>query len=265
MIRSALSIAALPLAAFALVPADAGAQDSRLVEIPYDEYSVTRIEGRVKVQATVRFGDDEVIENVAVGDSAAWQITPNKRANLLFVKPLEPRAATNMTVVTSKRTYLFDLVASPAAKPLYVLRFSYPDEPEAEETPIRQADATTSVERQAASDPLAVVDPADLNFAWAGSGEESLLPVRTFDDGEATFLTWPEGRPVPAILVSNAEGTEGPVNFTVRGDTIVVDGVPREIVLRSGRERAVLVNSGPERPVSGGRDQAALASAAEIK
>ena len=263
MTRQAIALAALPLAAIALIPTGSSAQDSRLVEVPFDEYSVTRIEGRVKVQATVKFGDDEVIENVAVGDSAAWQITPNKRANLLFVKPLEPRAATNMTVVTSKRTYLFDLVASPSNKPLYVLRFSYPDEPEEEPAPVRRAEATTPVERQAANDPLAVVDPSDLNFAWAGSGEESLLPARTFDDGELTFMTWPEGRAVPAILVTDAQGTEGPVNYTVRGETIVVDGVPREIVLRSGRERAVLVNSGPERPASGGRNKAALASATE--
>ena len=48
--------------------------------------------------------------------------------------------------------------------------------------------------------------------------------------------------------MTNSEGTEGPVNFTVRGDTIVVDGVPRSIVLRSGEDSATLVNTGPERP-----------------
>ena len=47
-----------------------------------------RIEGRPNVQATIDFGEDEHIENVAIGDSSAWQVTPNKRANLLFVKPL---------------------------------------------------------------------------------------------------------------------------------------------------------------------------------
>jgi hypothetical protein len=39
-----------------------------------------------------------------------WQITPNRRASLLFVKPLPGAHRTNMTVVTDKRTYLFDLV-----------------------------------------------------------------------------------------------------------------------------------------------------------
>ena len=106
-----------------------------------------------------------------------------------------------------------------------------------------------------------MVDPADLNFAWSASGDPELLPENTFDDGSATFLTWPQGKQVPAILVENAKGVEGPVNFTVRGDTIVVDGVPRTLILRSGEERAELINTGPERPVQSvsARGSAALA------
>ncbi|WP_341712291.1 TrbG/VirB9 family P-type conjugative transfer protein [Erythrobacter sp.] len=222
------------------------ASDPRLVEVMYDEAKVFRVEGKVTVQASIVFGDDEVIENVAIGDSAAWQVTPNKRANILFVKPLDARASTNLTVITSKRTYLFDLVASPTAKPLYVLRFDYPPEPEAEQVP-QLAEGPNAVEKEAATDPYAVVDPTDLNFAWTGSGDPELLPTNAFDDGTATFLTWPEGKDVPAILITNSEGVEGPVNFTVRGSTIVVDGVPRSIVLRSGKDSARLVNSGPER------------------
>ena len=250
--------AIIPALALALLAAPAVAQDSRLVEVMYDEAKVTRIEGRVSVQASIMFGDDEVIENVAIGDSATWQVTPNKRANILFVKPLEPRASTNLTVVTSKHTYLFDLVASPSAKPLYLMRFAYPDEPEEEDV---QLTATpNAVERQAARDPYAVVDPADLNFAWNASGDPELLPENTYDDGTATFLTWPSGKDVPAILVTNSDGVEGPVNFTVRGDTIVVDGVPRTIVLRSGKDSAQLINTGPERPAASASGRPALAS-----
>ena len=74
-----------------------------------------------------------------------------------------------------------------------------------------------------------------------------MLPTRVYDDGEATFLSWPAGTSLPAILVKDHEGTEGPVNFAVRGDVIVVDGVPREIVLRSGEDAATLRNDGPVR------------------
>lgn len=228
------------------------AEDPRLVEKLYDPHAIVRIEGRPSVQATIRFADDELIENVAIGDSNAWQVTPNKRANLLFVKPLAERAATNMTVVTNAHTYFFDLVASPkVAAPLYELAFSYPKEvkpaPERKAGAEAAAAAPTEVELAAASDPAAVSDPAELNFAWTGSGDRKLLPGRIYDDGQATYLAWPAGTPVPAILVKNKAGTEGPVNFAVRGDVIVVDGVPREIVLRSGRQLAAIANNGPER------------------
>ncbi len=232
------------------------AQDTRLAERLYDPMKVVRLEGRVKVQATIRFGEDERIENVAIGDANAWQVTPNKRANLLFVKPLSPTARTNMTVVTDRHTYLFDLVASPKAEPLYLLAFTYPDEPEQEEEELPLiAGGPNAVEVAAASDPYAVVDPAILNYAWTGTGDTALLPSETYDDGEATFLKWPAGAKVPAILVEDYEGTEGPVNFTVRGNTIVVDGVPAAFIFRSGDETAKLFNRGPERSSP---DQAAL-------
>lgn len=253
--------ALLPALALALVAAPATA-DSRLVEVMYDEARIVRIEGKVTVQASIMFADDELIENVAIGDSAAWQVTPNKRANILFVKPLEPRASTNMTVVTNKRTYLFDLVASPSAKPLYVLRFDYPPEPVKTAPDMQLAQGPNAIEQAALAEAQAVVDPADLNFAWKGEGDRDLLPQRTYDDGTATYLSWPGGQAVPAILVTNSEGTEGPVNFTVRGDVIVVDGVPAKIVLRRGEDHAELVNNGPERAPITPRTSA-LASAQE--
>ena len=236
MIRFGFALAMLGASSVAL------ADDARIVEKFYDAGKVVRIEGKTKVQATIQFGEDEHIENVAIGDSQAWQVTPNKRANLLFVKPLAATAATNMTVVTDRHTYLFDLVASASAKPLYVLKFTYPEQPKPQ---VATVEAPTADELAAVTDPQAVTDPAALNFAWAGKGDRKLLPARTYDDGTATFLAWPAGSPVPAILIKDTAGTEGPVNFTVRGDVIVVDGVPPEIVLRSGKDSATLVNSGP--------------------
>lgn len=249
MIRATLSALLIAVPMFAAsVPA--WSQDSRLVERLYNPSEVVRIEGRTKVQATIAFDEAERIENVAIGDSQAWQVTPNKRANLLFVKPLSPTARTNMTVITDRHTYLFDLIASPRAKPLYVLRFTYPEEPE---EPAGQEEQMVAIERAnptelaAATDPYAVVDPAQLNFQWATDGDTNLLPAQVYDDGNATFLRWANGTAVPAILIKDASGTEGPVNFTVRGDTIVVEGVPPEFILRSGKETASLKNVGPVR------------------
>jgi len=254
MIRADQFRLTLAAAVLAFAP-PAAAQDNRLQTLVFDENAVVRIDGRVKVQTTIKFAPDEVIENVAIGDSAAWQVQPNKAQTILFVKPLELAARTNMTVVTDRRTYLFDLVASPRNAPLYVLQFRYPELEKAEEEArlamaaeaeaLALRAAANPAELAAANDPYAVVDPASLNFAWASAGAAELLPSRAFDDGDAVFLSWPAGIAIPAILVTNDEGVEGPVNFTVRGDTVVVDGVPPQIILRSGRDTATLTNTGP--------------------
>jgi len=211
--------------AAALGVTGARASDARLVQHAYAENEVVRIEGRAGVQATIGFGAGEAIENVAVGDSAKWQITPNKRGDLLFVKPIETLARTNMTVVTDRHTYFFDLVAGPGTKPVYLLRFTYKDAP-----PPPSPAPAASVE----------VPVPSLDTAWKRHGDADLLPEQVYDDGHATYLIWAENRAVPAILLTNAKGEEGPVNYTVRGRTIVIDSVPGTILLRSGKARASL-------------------------
>ncbi|MFO6446983.1 TrbG/VirB9 family P-type conjugative transfer protein [Erythrobacter sp. NE805] len=253
---------AVLLAALALSFAAPAAADNRLQTRVYDADAVVQVEGRTKVQTTIKFGPDEVIENVAIGDSAAWQVQPNKAQTILFVKPLEPAARTNMTVVTDKRTYLFDLVASPKSSALYVLQFRYPElEKAAEEARLAAlAEAEMKAIRatlpETLSDPDQALgdnanqafDPAALNHSWARSGTPELLPTTAYDNGTAVFLTWPEGSGVPALLVTNESGEEGPVNFTVRGNTIIVDGVPPKLILRSGRATATLTNTAGPAP-----------------
>ncbi|MEZ5734647.1 MAG: TrbG/VirB9 family P-type conjugative transfer protein [Novosphingobium sp.] len=89
--------ALLPLFALAVPAAlsSAHAEDTRLVSHMYDENEVVRIDGKLGVQATIGFAEDEHIENVAVGDAAKWQITPNSgptRCSSSRWKP--PRAPT---------------------------------------------------------------------------------------------------------------------------------------------------------------------------
>ncbi|MEM6584816.1 MAG: TrbG/VirB9 family P-type conjugative transfer protein, partial [Pseudomonadota bacterium] len=71
-IAAALTLGLSPVASPVL------AQDPRLVTLEFDESAVVTIKGKVKVQTTIKFAPDEQIENVAIGDSGAWQVQPNK-------------------------------------------------------------------------------------------------------------------------------------------------------------------------------------------
>lgn len=239
-------LALSPVAAAEAIAAPAQAE-SRIVIEEFARDKIVRIDGRVGMQTAVRFGEDETIENVAIGDSAKWQVTPNKRTDLLFVKPLELAARTNMTVITNKRDYFFDLVASPQGKAIYMLRFTYAAEPASGQASQAKAGGTAMSAAIDGGNAEAVVraalpatDAAGPVLAWSGKGNAKLFPARIYDDGKATYLTWADDVSVPALFVKNDDGAEGPVNYAVQGSTIVIAYVPNQIVLRTGKDTATL-------------------------
>ena len=227
------------VAAFVLLgcSAAASAADNRIRTQAYDPNEIVRILGKAGIQSTIEFADDERIENVAVGDSAAWQITPNRRASLLFVKPLSAHSRTNMTVVTEHRTYMFDLVAGDkSSTPVYALKFSYPHDKAAEAAakPVQQAAATPPPAVQA------TMIAEKLHFDWNTKGNGKLLPSRVFDDGASLYLAWTKDTPLPAILTQSEDRKEGPVNYRLSGEYIVISPIPQNLVLRYGKRTAVL-------------------------
>ena len=227
-------------AAFALLSCTAAvaatAEDKRIRTMEYSPDHIVQILGRSGIQSTIEFASDERIENVAVGDSSAWQITPNRRASLLFVKPLTARSRTNMTVVTDRRTYMFDLVAGDKwTTPVYALKFDYSNEPK----PVVTAAPPV---QQAASAPVqtATMTADKLHFDWNKKGNGKLLPNRVFDDGMSLYLAWDKETPLPAILTVSEDRKEGPVNYRMDGEYIVISPIPANIVLRYGSRFAQL-------------------------
>jgi type IV secretion system protein VirB9 len=230
----------ISIAAFALLSCTAAvaATDGRIRTQVYNPDQIVRILGKPGIQSTIEFASDERIENVAVGDSSAWQITPNHRASLLFVKPLVARSRTNMTVVTDKRTYMFDLVAEgKAGGAVYALKFSYPNEKVAEAPSNESAQVAAAAQPQA---PAATMTADKLHFDWKTKGTGKLLPERVFDDGTSLYLVWGKDTPLPAILTVSEDRKEGPVNYRMSGEYIVINPIPANLMLRYGSKYALL-------------------------
>jgi type IV secretion system protein VirB9 len=232
---------AVPLVLLAVAAGPALAEPGRVATRPYVENAVENVATRPGFQSTIVFGDGERIENIALGDSAEWQVTPNRRSDLVFVKPVSGTAPlTNMTVVTNRHTYLFELRTTRTAAPVYMLRFAYPAPP----TPVATATAAIGEPGAVAAASPEAPDslPVDrLNFAWSVSGARALYPDRVFDDGKAIYLAWQADRALPAILAPAPDGkSEGPVNFTSSGRYLVVDGTYSRLILRSGKQVATL-------------------------
>ena len=175
----------------------------------YDADQVVQLQGTPGFQIDVEFAADEAIENVAVGDSAAWQVTPNRRGDHLFVKNLISGATTNMTVVTSARTYYFELAPLSGGEMAYTVRFRYPNaQAAAEET------------------------PANVEGRYRLSGAQALRPSRIADDGVHTYIEWPHEASLPAVYALNSQGQETLVNGGMRDGLFVIDGISQRLVFR---------------------------------
>lgn len=103
--------------------------DSRIKTYIYSPNDIYLLVLHYGFQSHVEFAKNESIETITLGDSYAWKITP--LGNKLFIKPLERNIRTNMTIITNKKTYQFDIIAqeleSGNEKDLvYVVRFQYP-------------------------------------------------------------------------------------------------------------------------------------------
>ncbi|MGI8931202.1 MAG: TrbG/VirB9 family P-type conjugative transfer protein, partial [Sphingomicrobium sp.] len=141
-----------------------GLVDPHIQSILYVPDEVVRLQGALGWQIMLEFGPDERIENVSIGDALAWQVTPNKRARNLFLKPLVKNAANNMTVVTDRRRYAFSLETTQRLRTTpWVVRFEYPRE------------VVEVIE-----EPLPPPTPP-LNFAYGLDGDPGLLPARVWD------------------------------------------------------------------------------------
>ncbi|TAJ70639.1 MAG: P-type conjugative transfer protein VirB9 [Phenylobacterium sp.] len=225
----AVTLALVAGPALAVVP-QPGPGDPRIHVVAYDPEEVVELRVALGYQLSVEFDPAERIENVAIGDSLGWQVTPNRRANLLFLKPMSQRPPTNMTVVTNLRRYNFELSLRPRAvarSTPFTVRFLYAPPVMAYVAP-----------------PPPPKPPVEANVAYSYQGSPRTLPVKVFDDGQDTYFSFRQGEDLPAIFALNADGGEAVVNTRERDGYVVADRVARGFVLRRGDEITRIYNDG---------------------
>lgn len=202
--------------------------DSRIKTLVYNENEVYSLQVRFGYQLNIEFGNGESIDTVSVGDLIPWQITPSGRR--LFIKPLEEEVHTNMTVVTNRRTYQFDLksVSEDSRQDvLYVVRFYYPED-------------VLKRSGFAIPNPIMSAPPAPTNYSYSLTGPESIAPVKVFDDGRSTYFQFRGA--APAIYRVGPDGTDIPVQPRQQDGFLVVDGIAAKYTLRAGSEMVCVYN-----------------------
>lgn len=205
----------------------------------YNPNEVYRYLGHYTYQGFVEFEDGETISTISMGDPSLWLF--EHIANRLFLKPVgENNSETNMTVITNKRIYHFDLMAKEAKgiddkDLIFVAKFSYPDEKDKNIVEFAKAPK---------SDVPDMRNLNDYNFNYQYTGEPAIAPVKVFDNGEFTYFQFPKkSAEIPAIFTVDSAGYESLVNFRSAGEYIIVERTAPQFTLRSGADIVCVYNS----------------------
>ncbi len=212
--------------------------DHRVRTVIYQPDEVYKFTGHYRYQTSIEFGKDETIQTISMGDSTAWMMNPT--GNRLFLKPIEQDATTNMTLITNRHTYLFELHARDTddindPDMTFIMRFIYQDSDELQSLAGGGLDAVPVLDIKE--------HPEKYNFNYTIAGPETTAPIRIFDDGEFTYFQFRDkNAEVPAFFWVDDKGNESLVNYRTRGDFIVVERVASKFTLRHGGDVICVFN-----------------------
>lgn len=257
-----ISIALTPLAP--ALAQTAIVTDSRIKTFVYNENEVFNIVTHYGYQSNIEFGASESIQSISVGDRVGWQISPSGRR--IFVRAMEDRAHTNMTVITNKRAYQFDLREAGAAALLpseelvYVIRFYYPDEPgqtppapivstsSMSPAPVTPSPAPVSMQPAVqpmaqSSAPVGMSPSGAVNYNYTFTGNGDAAPVKIYDDGQATYFKFANNAVRPTISVLNAANQEIPIPASQTGEGLTSVGtIASRFTVKTNASRVVVYN-----------------------
>jgi len=212
--------------------------ENRIKILNYTPNTVFKFVGHYEFQSIIEFALDEEIDTITMGTPTPWLLVP--AGNRIFIKPIEDEATTNMTVITNKRMYFFEMHAEEATgvhdeNLNFVIKFVYPEQYNLGAGTITQVTSTSGPDMS---------KPELYNFNYSISGEAlDIQPLQIFDDGEFTYIKFKDMNAVmPAIFSVDRLGNEGLVNFRQEGGYVVIERVSDRFTLRHGPDTICIFN-----------------------
>ena len=204
----------------------------------YNPNELYRYFGHYTYQGFIEFEAGETINTISMGNPTLWLV--ETLDNRIFLKPVgEDNSETNMTVLSSKRVYHFELVAKEARglndkDLIFVVKFSYPDDKDKN---------LVEFAKTPPSDEPDMRDLSSYNFNYQYTGEKTIAPSKVFDDGVFTYFQFnSKNSEVPAIYSVDSEGFESLVNYRIAGNYMIVEKVAPQYSLRNGSDIVCVYN-----------------------
>lgn len=220
------SIACVSVTTYATSVPRGVAADKHIKVVQYDPNNVVLLKGRYGYQTQIAFAPNEVVQNVSLGDSMAWQVVPV--GNSLFIKPVA-QSNTNMTVITNSNSYNFQLDSSDAqVLPTYKLQFTYSD------ASFDQGSVIT----------IPTINHDQVNKKYSYTGDKSLVPLELFDDGRFTYFKFKQDgmSRLPAVYTVDKNREESIVNYRMQDGYMIVNTIAKQFTLRNGAEVTSIYN-----------------------
>ena len=190
---------------------------------------------------------EKLVGEPHIGDSVRWNLSPAMYGTgasatpVIVLKPQGPGLDTNLLITTDRRAYYLRLLSKPDD---YVARvgFAYPDDDDNERK--WQQQLAEQKDQQARSARIAELAPnavESMFFKYRLKGDDSILPVRVFDDGRKTYIQISQtakNREAPVLVVIGPDGKQEMVNYRVKDDMYIVDRLfdKAELILGSGKK-----------------------------
>ncbi len=238
-------VVAMP--AFAGETPRVGPADPAVRFAAYNEWQVYHLSGALRSVMVLEFGADERVENVGLGNTAAWDVRPVD--NVLFLKPRERSAETNGIIQTRTkegrvRLYQVSLVAAESGAPdMMTVKFTYPGDVAAERKARAEAEAERVRRKQVTAESANAIHEGVRNWGYTMTGQAAFEPTATWDNGRATAFQFSGQTQLPALYVVDDDNTERMATFHVQGGNLVVaHEVARRWRLRMGGQVICVFN-----------------------
>lgn len=238
-----LALLFTPIMSSATQKSTAVPSDSRIRQYIYQPDTVYSYTGHYGYQSRIDLDPNEEILTIALGDSTRWRI--NSVGHRLFIKPIEFDATTNMTIITSKRIYYFELYAEEAESIedkdlVFAVKFIYG----ADDSSMNDQDSFMQLSYDEENQVPDVKKQADsLNFNYTVTGSRYISPLEVFDNGEFTYFRFKDiNADLPAIFQVMPDGNESLVNFRSAEGYIIIEMVTSQFTLRYGNQVACIFN-----------------------
>lgn len=176
----------------------------------------------------------EKVNEVMVGDSARWLVETGTAGDTVhvFIKPVDAGLESSAVITTDRRVYHLRLVSQRSGHTPYV-GFVYADSMK-----VRISERASARRREAERNTTVIdgknVDISGLNFNFDVKGKASWKPVRVFDDGEKIYIHLPRKTSEMPVLLARKGGENVMVNYRVKDNALVVDGLFDDISLILG-------------------------------